>query len=116
RGELGEIPDAHQHLRIGIPTPHFRVSLERRHEAEADRLENRIDQIADTPLFQLLDARIERVESATEIWHDDDTGASQVARDVEIRAVHAQHELRTGGDGRADLFDVERVDADAHAG
>ena len=55
---------------------------------------------------------------AAEVGHDDHAraGAGEVARDVDVRAVHAQHELGAGRDGRADLVGIEGVDADAHAG
>ena len=43
-------------------------------------------------------------------------GSGEIRDDVEIRAVHAQHELGPGGNGGADLADVEAVDAHAHAG
>ena len=66
---------------------------------------------------ELVDAAIERVERGAEIGNDDDARAAarQVARDVEVRAVDAEHELGAGVDGVADLRRVEGVDADAHA-
>src|SRR5947209_2886904 len=41
---------------------------------------------------------------------------SAAVSSVRFRSVHAQHELRAGGDGGTDLASVERVDADAHPG
>ena len=40
-GELGDVADAHQHLGVGIAPARLGVALERGHEAEADRLDDR---------------------------------------------------------------------------
>ena len=71
-GELGDVADAHELPGIRIAAPNLGVSLERGHEAEADRLNDGIDEVRDTPGFQALDARVQRLQTLSEIGDDDD--------------------------------------------
>src|SRR5262249_10762898 len=84
---------------------------------EANRLENRIDQVADAPAIQRVEDWVERLEPSAEIGNGNHAGAAagEIAHDVQVRAVDAQHELGAGGNGGADFAGVEAVDADAHA-
>ena len=104
-GELGEVADAHQHLGVWVSPPNFSVPLERRHEAEADRLEDRVDQIWDVQPRQFLEAGLERVEGAAQIGNHDHAGAAagEIAGDVDVRAVDAEHQLGSGSHGGANL-------------
>ena len=57
------------------------VALERRHEAEADRLDDRVDEIRHAPALQRLDAAVERIEALAEVGdHDDARAAARAAR------------------------------------
>src|SRR5205814_2379956 len=99
------------------PPPNLCIPLERCHETEADRFEDRIDEIPNAPALQFLEAGFERLERAAKVRHDDHTRAGgQIARGLDVRAVHAQHELGPGVHRGADLDGVERVHTDAHAG
>ena len=116
-GQFREVADPHQHFRHGILPPDFRVPFERGHEAEADRLEDRVDEIADAPLFQLLEAGLQRVERAAEIGYHHHTRAraGEIACDLQVRPFT----LNTSWlqpTRPADLIRIERVDADAHSG
>src|SRR3954453_856328 len=71
-GKLGDVADPHQLPSTGIAAPHFGVALERSHEAKADRLDDRIDEIGNTPGFELLDARVQRFQAFSEIRDDND--------------------------------------------
>ena len=42
-GQLGQVADAHQHLGVGIAAAHLQVAAQGGGEAEADRLEHRVD-------------------------------------------------------------------------
>ena len=48
-GQLGEIAGPHQHLGVGTLAPHLRITLERLHEAEIDRIEHGVDEIVHAP-------------------------------------------------------------------
>ncbi len=114
--ELGEVADPHQLDRFRVATVHLGVSLERGHEPEADRLDDRVDQVRHPPALERLDARLERLDTLAEVGDHDDprAGTRQLARDLEVGAVDAQHQLGAGLDRRADLILVEGVDAHAH--
>ena len=115
-GELGDVPDAHHLRRIRVAPVHFGVPLQRRHEAEADRLDHRIDEVADAPPVQRLDAPVKRVESGAEIGdhHHACAPLADLPGDLEIGPVDAQHQLRAGVHRPQDLVRLEGVDADAH--
>ena len=117
RGELGEVADAHQHPGFRVAPPRFGVALDRRGEPVADRLENRIDEIRDPAPGQRVEGRLQRVERSAELGHGDDARAcpSEIARDLDVRAVDAEDELGARLDGRSNLPGIERVDADAPA-
>ena len=64
-GQLGQVADAHHHLGVRVAAPHFEVAAERRGEAEADRLEDRVDAKRHAARGQRLDrARPARPASA----------------------------------------------------
>src|SRR5207237_9721613 len=87
------------------------------HEAAADRVDHRIDQIADVPPLQGLDAAVERVEPFAEIRDDYHTrvATAELPRHFQVGAVDAEDQLRSSFHRAQDLRGVEAVHADPHA-
>src|SRR5207245_347029 len=87
----------------------LREALGRGHEAEADRLDDRVDEIGHAPPLQGGDRRLEGLEPRPEVGdrHDASLRARELAGRVEVRAVHAEDELGAGCHGGADLSGVE---------
>ena len=54
-GQLGQVADAHHHLGLGIAAAHFEIAAQRGREAEADRLDHRVDAERHAPAGQRLD-------------------------------------------------------------
>src|SRR2546422_9080960 len=101
----------------GIAAAHLGEALERAHEPEPDRLDDRVDEVGDAPALERGEARLEGLDALAEVGNHDDPGLRprELPRDVQVGAVHGQDELRTGAHGRADLGRVERVDAHPRA-
>ena len=102
-GQLGQVADAHQHLGLGIAAAHFQVAAQRGREAEADRLEHRIDAERHAPAVAALSTvRVQPFERGRHVGHGDDFAAPRAGR-VHVAAVDAQDQLGPGGHGRLDL-------------
>src|SRR4030095_9292061 len=116
-GQLGEVADSHEHLRLRPSSADLCVSLERRHEPKANGLENRIDEVRYAERLEAGEGRLQRIESTTQIGnrHHACAGAGKVTGYLEIRTVNAEHELGARIDCRSYLRSVEAVDADPHA-
>src|SRR3989454_12732929 len=71
-GELGDGADPHEERRVGVAPARFGVPFERTHEPEPDRLDDGVDEVRDPPLLERGDARLQRLESLTEIGDHDD--------------------------------------------
>src|SRR4051812_3815292 len=97
---------------------HFGISLERCHEAKADGLDHRIDQVANVPTFQRLDTPVHRVESLAKIrnHHHSNVSAAQLPGDLEIGLIDAQHHLRASLHCGTNLGWLEAVDTHPHSG
>ena len=115
-GELGDIPDPHQLPRLGVAPVGLGVALERCREPEADRLDDRVDEIADPPPLERLDRRGQGLDPLPEVGDGDYpcAAAGELASHLAVRPVDAQHQLRPGLHGGADLGRLEAVDADPH--
>ena len=61
-GQLGEVADPHEHLRLGMAPAHLEVAPEAGREAGADRLDDRVDEIGLAEPFEVGDGRLEAVE------------------------------------------------------
>ena len=112
--ELGQIADPH-HLRdFGIPAVNLGIAFERGHEAEADRFDDRIDEIGDTRLFQRVECRLEGLESSSEVGNRDDLGAGSaqvVHYFFAVGPVDTQHQLGAGAYRPPNFVGVEGIDA-----
>ena len=113
-GQLGQVADAHHHRGVGIAPADLEIAAERRREAEADRLEDRVDPERHAPAVEELDRRVQPVERARPVGDGDDLDAP-VGGPVAVGRVDAQDQLGPGRDGRGDLGRVEAVDRDADA-
>ena len=61
-GQLGDVADPHQHLGPGVPRPDLHVPVERRREPEADRLDDRVDDVGAAQRLQMGDGPVQGVE------------------------------------------------------
>src|SRR6185437_6735748 len=95
-----------------------RVALDRASEAETDGLDHGVDEKWNVPLRERVEGRIDALERGAEVWDGDDANvlAGELARDVEVGCIHAQHHCRSRACGGAYLAGVESVDAHAHPG
>ena len=116
--ELGDVADAHQLRRVGVAPVDLDVAFERRGKAEADGLDDGVDQIPDAPALERLDGGGERIQALAEVGnrHDARAGARELAGHLAVGAVDAEHELSPGLDRGPDLVRLEAVDAHPHAG
>ncbi len=116
-GELGDVPDAHHELRVRPSLARRGVADERLGEAEAEGLDDRIDEVRHAGSLDRRDQRHEGVEPPRQLGEEHDARAVLRNRvehlDVVVR--EAEHERGAGIDGEGDLAGVERVDADAEA-
>ena len=87
--ELGDVPDAHHLRHRGPAAVRLGVALERRHEAEADRLDDGVDEVRHPPALEALEAALQLGELVAGIGnHDEPLVAPGVAlgdRDVAWR-------------------------------
>ena len=70
-GQLGEIADAHHHFGIRIALADLQIAAQAAGEAEADRLEHRIDSQPHAGRRQLFDRFVESGQRARIVRHDD---------------------------------------------
>ena len=86
RRELGDVADPHHHLGVGPAPSRLGVALERGHEAEADGLDDRIDEKRNFQFRQQLERRHDRVERRAEVGERDDAHVAprELVRDGEI--------------------------------
>ena len=74
-GQLGQVADAHHQRGLGIAAADLEVAAERGREAEADRLEDRVDPERDAPALEGLDRLVEPVERPRPVGDGDDLDA-----------------------------------------
>src|SRR5262249_28295252 len=60
--QLGQVAHAHHHLGLGIPAADLEVSPQGRGEAEADRLDDRVDPEPDAPALEERHGLIQALE------------------------------------------------------
>ena len=111
-GQFREVADAHEHGRLGVALAHFQVASQRGGEAEADRLQNRVEAERHAPGGQLFDGVVQPCQRPGHIGQGDNL-TPPVARCCPVAGVDAQHQFRTGPDGGSDFDRVETIDADA---
>src|SRR5665213_1442316 len=117
-GELGDVADSHHHLGVGPATARFCVALDRAREAEADGLDHGIDEKRHAPLRKRIEYGVDALERRAQVGDGDDANvaAGELARDVEVAPIHAQHHRGARVYRRANLGGVERIDAHVHTG
>src|SRR5262249_49954926 len=111
--QLRQISDAHQHLRGGVAAAHFEITTQRGRETETDRLKDRIDPERHAPAVQLLHGLAETLQGCWFVWQSDNL-TTPIAGGLDVRAVDAEHKLRSGPNGGLDLDRVETVNGNAH--
>ena len=116
-GELRDVADPHHHLGGGPAPPRLGVALQRRGEAESDRLDHRVDEVGDTELRERLERGRDGFQGRAKIGKRNDANAAprEIAGDAEVASVDAQHECRARVDRGANLLGDEAVDAHADA-
>ena len=74
-GQLGQVADAHHHFGIGIAAADFEIAAQAGGEAEADRLEHRIDPQRHAGGGEELDRFVQAAERGKIVGHDDHLAA-----------------------------------------
>ena len=114
-GQLGEVADPHEHLRVRMAPAHLEIAAEARREPHADRLDDRVDEVRLAEPFEVGDRRVEAVEVLGRVRYQH-RRRRQALGEVPVRAVQAEHVLHAGLVGHQDLVGIERVDAQLEAG
>ena len=108
-GQLGQVADPHQRRGFRPSSSSLGIAHQAGGEAEADRLEDRVDPVSNPSGFEEIDGRVEAVEGADHVGDRHDLHAP-VGRGGPVGRVDAQDEVGTRFDGEGHLDRVEAVD------
>ena len=110
-GQLRDVADAHQDLDGRVARADLHVAVEGRREPEADRLDDRIDDVGPAERLEVGDAPVQGVELGRRV-RDQDRRGPELTGHLQVLAVQAQHVVDAGPVGGEDLDGIEGVDAE----
>ena len=110
-GQLGEIADPHHHRCLGVAFADVEIAAEARSEAEANRLEDRIEAVGDAVAVEPTDRGIKAFKRGGHVG-DRHHLAAPVGGVLGVRGIDREDERRPGFHGCGNFTSVKAVDRD----